>query len=93
MVCKIVFCPKFPDIPGKAGRAIRRRTQAISKRYAFLANAIVAYIILRDFLCLTNMSVKIREVSRKILTLEVSKTSPEKDGRSTSLIKHYNPFS
>ena len=44
MVCKIIFCSEFPDIPVKAGRKTRRRsrrrTQAIAKRYAFHANAI-----------------------------------------------------
>ena len=37
MVCKIIFCSEFPDIPDKAGRKTRRRTQ---KRSAFHANAI-----------------------------------------------------
>ena len=43
MVCKIIFCSEFPDIPDKAGRKTRgrrRRTQAIAKRYAFYANAV-----------------------------------------------------
>ena len=46
MVCKIVFCSEFPDIPDNAGKVTRgtrrrrRRTQAIAKRYAFHANAI-----------------------------------------------------
>ena len=44
MVCKIIFCSKFPDIPDKAGRKTRRRTQAIAKRYAFHANAITDFI-------------------------------------------------
>ena len=41
MVCKIIFCSEFPDIPDKAGRKMRRRrrTQAIAKRYAFHENA------------------------------------------------------
>ena len=39
MVCKIIFCFEFPNIPDKAGRKTRRRTQAIAKRYAFHANA------------------------------------------------------
>ena len=43
MVCKIIFCSEFPDIPDKAGRKLkkrrRRRTQEIAKRYAFHANA------------------------------------------------------
>ena len=42
MVCKIIFCPEFPDILDKAGKKTRRRkrkrTQAIPKRYAFHAN-------------------------------------------------------
>ena len=46
VVCKIVFCSEFPDIPDNAGKVTRgtrrrrRRTQAIEKRYAFHANAI-----------------------------------------------------
>ena len=44
MVCKIIFCSEFPDIPDRGGsktrRRRRRRTQAITKRYAFHANAI-----------------------------------------------------
>ena len=42
MVSKIIFYTEFPDIPDKAGRktARRRRTRAITKRYAFCANAI-----------------------------------------------------
>ena len=41
MVCKIICCSEFPDIPDKAGRKTRRRrTQAIAKRYAFQTNAI-----------------------------------------------------
>ena len=42
VVCKIVFCSEFPDIPDNAGKVMRRRrrrTQAIAKRYAFHANA------------------------------------------------------
>ena len=48
VVCKIVFCSEFPDIPDNAGKVTRRtrrsrrrrrRTQAIAKRYAFHANA------------------------------------------------------
>ena len=41
MVCKIVFCSEFPNIPDDAGRKIRRRrrTQVIAKRYALHANA------------------------------------------------------
>ena len=43
MVCKIVFCSEFPDIPDNAGkgrrrRRGRRRRQAIAKRYVFHAN-------------------------------------------------------
>ena len=43
MVCKIICCSEFPDIPDKAGRKARRgrrRTQAIAKRYVCHANAI-----------------------------------------------------
>ena len=41
MVCKIICCSEFPDIPDKAGRKMRRRrTQAIAKRYAFHENAV-----------------------------------------------------
>ena len=40
MVCKMIFCSKFPDILDKAGRkTTRRRTQAVAKSYAFHANA------------------------------------------------------
>ena len=50
VVCKIVFFPKFPDIPDQVGKVTtrtrrrrrRRRTQAIAKRYAFHANAITS---------------------------------------------------
>ena len=48
MVCKIIFCSEFPVIPDKAGRKTRRRRkkrrrrrQAIAKRYAFHADAIM----------------------------------------------------
>ena len=44
VVCKIVFCSEFPDIPDNAGKVTRRRrrrrTQANAKRYAFHANTI-----------------------------------------------------
>ena len=48
VVCKIVFCSEFPNIPDNAGKVTRgtrrrrrrRRTQAIAKRYVFHANAI-----------------------------------------------------
>ena len=41
MVCKIMFCSKFLDIPDNAGRkASRRRIQAIAKGYAFDANTV-----------------------------------------------------
>ena len=43
LFCKITFCSECPDTPDEAGRETRwrrrRRTQAISKRYAFHANA------------------------------------------------------
>ena len=38
MVCKINFYSKFPDIPDKAGRVTRRRTQAIANRFAYYTN-------------------------------------------------------
>lgn len=38
MFCKINFYSKFPDIPDKAGRVTRRRTQAIDNRFAYYAN-------------------------------------------------------
>ena len=49
VVCKIVFCSKFPDILDNAGKVTRRtrrrrRAQAIAKRYAFHANAIICMI-------------------------------------------------
>ena len=41
MVCKIIFCSEFPNIPDKADRkTTRRRRQGIAKRYAFHANAV-----------------------------------------------------
>ena len=40
MVCKIIFHSKFSDIPDKAGRVTRGRTEAIAKHFAFHANAI-----------------------------------------------------
>ena len=47
MVCKIIFCSVFPNLPDKTGRkTIRRRTQAIAKRYAFHANAIKQWKVL-----------------------------------------------
>ena len=43
MICKITLCSEFPNIPEKAGRVTRRRgIQAIAKRFAFHANAIIA---------------------------------------------------
>ena len=49
MVCKIVFCFEFPDIPDNAERTTRRRgrrrrTQAIAKRYAFHSNATMLFL-------------------------------------------------
>ena len=35
MVCKIIFHSKFSDIPDKAGRVTRGRTEAIAKHFAF----------------------------------------------------------
>ena len=33
MVCKIIFCSEFPDIPNKAGSEVTRgRTQANAKK-------------------------------------------------------------
>ena len=44
------FCSEFPDVPGKAVRVTRRRTQAIAKRFAFYTNAIKYFLwnILND---------------------------------------------
>ena len=47
MVCKVVFCSKFPDIPDNAGKAREEREREegkeehrqIAKRCAFHANA------------------------------------------------------
>ena len=40
MVCKLICCSEFLNIPDKAGRKTRRRrTQATAKRFAFYANA------------------------------------------------------
>ena len=46
VVCKIAFCPDVSDILDTTGKKVsrkrrRRRTQAIAKRYAFHANAIM----------------------------------------------------
>ena len=38
MVCKVIFCSKFPNIPDKTGRKTRIAI-AIARRYAFHANA------------------------------------------------------
>ena len=40
MDSKMFFCSEFPDIPEKAVRVTRIRTQAIAKCFAFYANAI-----------------------------------------------------
>ena len=49
VVCKIVFCSEFPDIPDNTGRkTTRRRTQAIAKRYAFHANAIKGNTVINE---------------------------------------------
>ena len=74
MVCKIIFCSEFPDIPDKAGRKTRRRrrrrTQAIVKRYAFYANAIIVELekIQKRFFWPTKPKIK------TILNLPISKT-------------------
>ena len=51
VVCKIVFCSEFPDIPGNAGkvtrRRMRRRTQSIAKQFAFHANAMKSSQIIK----------------------------------------------
>ena len=52
VVCKIVFCSEFLDIPHKAGKVTRRRrrrrrTQAIAKRYAFHANTIISFLTIQ----------------------------------------------
>ena len=40
VVCTIVFCSEFPDIPNNDGRRIiSRKTQEIAKRFTFHANA------------------------------------------------------
>ena len=39
MASKMIFCSEFPDIRDKTGRIIRRGTEAITKRFAFHANA------------------------------------------------------
>ena len=53
VVCKIVFCSEFPDIPDNAGkftRRRRRRTQTIAKRYAFHANVIKKLVLVNKIL-------------------------------------------
>ena len=51
MVFKIFFCSEFPDIPGKAGRKTRRRrTQAVTKHYAFHGNAVTPFFISNTFI-------------------------------------------
>ena len=40
MVCKIIFCSKFPHILDKADKKKQEEKQPIAKRYAFHANAI-----------------------------------------------------
>ena len=47
VVCKIVFCSEFPDIPNNAGRKTRT-TQAIAKRYAFHADVTRTFIYYFD---------------------------------------------
>ena len=45
VVCKVIFCSEFPNIPDNAGKVTRRmrkrRAQAIAKRYAFHTKAIM----------------------------------------------------
>ena len=44
VICKIVICSEFPDIPDNAGRKTRRRRiQAKAKHHAFHANATKLY--------------------------------------------------
>ena len=50
MVRKIIFCTEFLDIPDEAGRVTRRRrTQAITKRFAFHEN-VKREIIINEFI-------------------------------------------
>ena len=48
VVCKRVFCSKFPNIPDNAGRKTRR-TQAIAKRCGFHANAIKRNTVINEW--------------------------------------------
>ena len=68
MVCKIIFCSEFPDIPDKAGRKTRtrrrrRRAQAIAKRYVFHANAIT-WLPRKRSMGLTSMCISKNSKSR-----------------------------
>ena len=44
MVCKIIFCSEFPDIPDKVAESQEEKEekeQVIAKRFTFHANAII----------------------------------------------------
>ena len=69
MVCKIVFCPEFLDIPDNFGRKTRkrrRRRQAIAKRYAFHANATRSPDTTSIFFSVVTVNVEHRKPEPKI---------------------------
>ena len=73
MVCKIVFCSEFPNIPDNAGKVTRRRrTQAIAKRYTFHGNAIkiiIGLFWLLTVLVLSNLKLlkyKLQKILNKV---------------------------
>ena len=58
MVCVIVFCSEFPNIPDNAGRKMRRRTQPIAKLYAFHENAINLFVFVKIYVANTSFKVR-----------------------------------
>ena len=83
MVFEINFCSEFLDIPDKTGRKTRRRrTQAITKRYAFHANAIKQKLFsVQKLTCVTAIADK--KIISAFCESEVLYTTP----RSTIQIK------
>ena len=81
VICKIVFCSEFPDIPHEAERRRRRRrrSQAIEKRYAFHANVKSLWLIyVKKWINFFQKWVKVPRYARSetsLFTVRVGETS------------------
>ena len=94
IVCKILFCSEFTNIPEKSWRRRRWRKLANAKRFAFQANAISFDIFCEILHSEINKNIRIvSKLSKFPFCMKMADVTPMYKKRSQSVKDNYHPGS